>query len=55
MAKLARAELNATVAEATIDAYDEDEQVSGFYDLIEEHLPPPADWEWIAACRHWAR
>jgi hypothetical protein len=41
VAELAGAELNATVAEATIDAHDEDEQVSGFYDLIGEHLAVP--------------
>jgi hypothetical protein len=53
VAELARDELNAMVAEATIDAYGEEEQVSGFYNLIEE--PLPAGWEWIAAYRHWAR
>jgi hypothetical protein len=29
------------VAEATVDAHDEEEQVSGFFNLIEEHLAVP--------------
>jgi hypothetical protein len=41
VAELGRAELNARVAGAIVDAHDEDEQVSGFYDLIEEHLAVP--------------
>jgi hypothetical protein len=41
VAELGTAELNAMVAEAIVDAYGEDEQVSGFYNLIEEHLAVP--------------
>jgi hypothetical protein len=41
VAELGKAELNAMVAEATVDAHDEDEQVSGFYTMLEEHLAIP--------------
>jgi len=41
VAELGKAELNAMVAEATVDAHDEDEQVSGFYTMFEEHLAVP--------------
>jgi hypothetical protein len=55
---LGKAELNDMVAEATVDAYDEDEQLMGFHAMFEEHLPlptpPPPGSEWIAAYRHWA-
>ncbi|MGH3199046.1 MAG: hypothetical protein ACRDNT_24690 [Streptosporangiaceae bacterium] len=39
--ELSTAELNAMVEEATIDAHDEDEQLSGFYDMIEDNLAVP--------------
>lgn len=35
-ASLAR--LNELIAEATVDAYDDSEQVTGFYTMFEEHL-----------------
>ena len=41
MAELGKAELNAMVAEATVDAHDEEEQVSGFFSMLEEHLATP--------------
>lgn len=41
VAKLGTAELNAMIAEATVDAHDEDEQVSGFYNILEEELTVP--------------
>ena len=52
MAELGRAELNAMVAGAIVDAHDEDEQVSGFYDLIEEQSPGP--YLELFARRPWA-
>jgi len=39
--KLGKAELNEMVAEAIVDAHDEDEQVSGFYNIIEDELAVP--------------
>ena len=41
MAELGKAELNAMVAEAIVDAYGEEEQVSGFFNMLEEHLATP--------------
>jgi hypothetical protein len=41
VAELGKAELNAMVAEAIVDAHDQDEQVSGFYSVLEEHLAVP--------------
>jgi Calcium binding len=41
VAELSKAELNAMIAEAIVDAHDEDEQVSGFYDILEEELAVP--------------
>jgi len=41
VAELSKAELNAMVAEAIVDAYDEEEQVSGFYSILEEELTVP--------------
>ncbi len=38
---LTRAELDAMVAEATVDAYGDDEQLSGFYTMIQDHLAVP--------------
>jgi hypothetical protein len=45
--ELGKAELDAMVAEATVDAYDVDEQLMGFYAMFEEHLAVPS-------YRHWA-
>jgi hypothetical protein len=36
-----RARLNQMIEEATVDAYGESEQVTGFYTLIDEHLAVP--------------
>jgi hypothetical protein len=62
MAELSETELKALVAEAIVDAYDEDEQLMGFAALIEDNIldlplpqPPPGGAEWIGAYRHWAR
>ena len=41
MTGLSKAELNTLVAEAIVDAYDEDEQLMGFANLIEENLDMP--------------
>jgi hypothetical protein len=39
--ELGKAELDAMVADATVDAHDEDEQLAGFHDVFEEHLAVP--------------
>ena len=36
-----KAQLDALVAEATVDAYNEDEELTGLYTLMEEHLAVP--------------
>jgi Calcium binding len=36
-----KAELDALVADATVDCYDEDEQASGLYNMIEDNLALP--------------
>ncbi|MDQ7905501.1 hypothetical protein RB614_13305 [Phytohabitans sp. ZYX-F-186] len=41
MGSLTRAELDAMVAEATVDAYGDDEQLGGLYTMIEGHLAVP--------------
>ena len=41
MAELSKAELNAMISEAIVDAHDKDEQVSGFYNILEEELAVP--------------
>ncbi|WP_370026817.1 hypothetical protein [Planotetraspora sp. GP83] len=38
MAASKKAELEALVEQATVDAYDEHEQLSGFHVMLEEHL-----------------
>ncbi|MFG1954883.1 calcium-binding protein [Micromonospora sp. NPDC048830] len=41
MGSLSRAELDALVGEATVDAYDDDEQLTGLYTMIEDNLAVP--------------
>jgi hypothetical protein len=41
MAKLTRADLGELVEEATVDAYGEDEQLTGLYTMIEDNLALP--------------
>jgi hypothetical protein len=41
VAALSRAELDALVDEATVDAYDDDEELTGLYSMLEEHLAVP--------------
>ena len=41
MAELSRADLDELVEEAIVDAYGEDEQLVGFYTMIEENLVLP--------------
>ncbi|MEV5764097.1 hypothetical protein AB0L34_05910 [Micromonospora sp. NPDC052213] len=41
MGSLSRAELDALVGEATVDAYDDDEQLTGLYTMIEGNLAVP--------------
>jgi hypothetical protein len=39
--ELPAAKLDELIAEATVDAYDESEQTTGFYTMLEEHLAVP--------------
>jgi hypothetical protein len=39
--KPTRTELHAMIEEATVDAYDEEEQLGGFFNMIEENLAVP--------------
>ena len=41
MGTLSRAEIDALVAEATVDCYDECEQVTGLYTMIVDNLATP--------------
>jgi hypothetical protein len=41
MAELSKADLDDLVEEAIVDAYGEDEQLAGFYTMIEENLVLP--------------
>jgi uncharacterized protein (UPF0262 family) len=41
VSRLSRAELDELVAEATVDAYGEDEQLAGLYTMIEENVALP--------------
>ncbi|MEU2821919.1 MULTISPECIES: calcium-binding protein [unclassified Streptomyces] len=41
MSTLDRAELEAMIEEATVDAYGEDEQRTGLFTMLEEHLDVP--------------
>jgi hypothetical protein len=38
---IARAELDALIEEATVDCYNEDEQITGLFMMLEEHLAVP--------------
>lgn len=40
-----RTEIDALIEEATVDAYGDDEQRTGFYTMIEEHLALPFETE----------
>jgi hypothetical protein len=39
--KMSEAKLDALIEEATVDAYDESEQIVGFYTMLQEHLEMP--------------
>ena len=41
MSRSKRAVLDALIAEATVDCYNESECVTGFYTMLEEHLTMP--------------
>ncbi|MBB4921994.1 calcium-binding protein [Kitasatospora kifunensis] len=41
MSTMRRAQLEAMAEEATVDCYDEDEALSGWFAMIEEHLAVP--------------
>ena len=41
MAELSKADLDELVEEAIVDAYGEDEQLTGFYTMLEENLVLP--------------
>lgn len=49
MATMKRSQLDALVAAATVDCYNDDEQVTGLYTLMEDHLCVP--FETRAGCR----
>lgn len=40
---MSRSELDALVAEATVDCYNDDEAATGLYTLMDEHLAVPFD------------
>ncbi len=42
---LSPARLDELIADATVDAYDESEQMTGFYTMLEEHLKMPFETE----------
>ena len=41
MSTLGKAELDAMIDEATVDAYNEDEQLTGLFTMLEENLAVP--------------
>jgi hypothetical protein len=41
MGTLGKAELAAMIEEATVDAYNEDEQLTGLFTMLEKHLDVP--------------
>ncbi|MDH6580612.1 calcium-binding protein [Kitasatospora sp. MAP5-34] len=41
MSTMSRAQLEAMASEATVDCYGEDEELSGWHAMIEEHLAVP--------------
>jgi hypothetical protein len=41
MGTLGKAELAVMIEEATVDAYNEDEQLTGLFTMLEEHLAVP--------------
>lgn len=45
MTTMSRSELDALVAEATVDCYNDDEAVTGLFTLIDEHLAVPFQTE----------
>jgi hypothetical protein len=49
MAELSQADLDELVEEAIVDAYGEDEQLTGFYTMIEENLALPFTTRVLAA------
>lgn len=42
---MTRAELDALIEEATVDAYNEHEQITGLFTMLDEHLAVPFDTE----------
>jgi hypothetical protein len=49
MAELSQADLDELVEEAIADAYGEDEQLAGFYTMIEENLVLHLrQWSWVS-------
>ncbi|MGW3623166.1 hypothetical protein [Streptomyces sp. NPDC000880] len=41
MGTLGKAELETMIEEATVDAYNEDEQLTGLFTMLEEHIDVP--------------
>jgi hypothetical protein len=42
---MTRAELDALIEEATVDAYNDHEQITGLFTMLDEHLAVPFDTE----------
>jgi hypothetical protein len=47
VSSLSRAELDALVAEAVVDAYDDDEQLAGLYTMLADNLAVPFTTEML--------
>jgi hypothetical protein len=53
VAELSEGELHTLIEDATVDAYDDDEQLAAILD-VPLPTPTPADAEWISAYRRCA-
>jgi hypothetical protein len=42
---MTRAELDALIEEATVDCYNDEEQITGLFTMLDEHLALPFDTE----------
>lgn len=51
VSSLTRTQLDALVEEASVDCYNEDEQLTGLDLPLPD--PPPDGSQWIEAYRHW--
>ena len=55
MRSLSREALEAMVAEATVDCYNDSESVTGFYTMLEEHLAVPFQTSVLGSTSSWRR